>query len=189
VTVLAAAALALAGVSIALRRPLDSLVARLGLRRVYRVGDRVAIGDVEGEVTAIGPLRTKLRDDAGGIVSIANRTALEVPVRTFAGAVREELTIGIPYRGDWERAEQIVLEEARSVSREDATRTYVALCDDWLELTAQFAVAPGEARQTRDALSRAVRRRFDEEGIHIASRTVEVKVGDPLDAARPTNLP
>jgi small-conductance mechanosensitive channel len=178
VTVVAVAALVLAGALIALRRPLDSLVARLGLLRVYRIGDRVAIGDVTGEVTAIGPLWTKVREDSGGIVSFANRTVLELPVRTYPDGVRNELTIGIPYRADWEHAERILLEEAGEGS--DVT---VALTDSWIELVLRFT------GRSRDEVSRAMLRRFDDAEIPVAARTVEVTVGDPLDAARPSNMP
>lgn len=175
---LAVAALVSAGVLIALRRPLDSLVARLGLRRVYRVGDRVRIGAVDGDVVHIGFLRTRLRDDAGAIVSVANSAALDSPVRNYAGVVRDELRVGIPYRADWEQAERILLEEAGDGSDVD-----VVLTDNWIELVLRYATP------AHDDLSRAILRRFIEAGIPIASRTVEVTVGDPLDVARPVQVP
>jgi small-conductance mechanosensitive channel len=179
VTALAVAALlVLAAVLVTLRRPIDSLVARLGLRRIYRVGDRVAVGDVEGEVIAVGPLRTKVREDAGGVVSFANRTVLETPVRTISPDVRGELRLGIPYRADWEHAERILLEEGG-----EGSSVAVGLTDDWVELVLRFTGA------TRDEVSRAILRRLTDAGIPVASRTVEVKVGDPLDAARPSNVP
>jgi small-conductance mechanosensitive channel len=179
VTALAVAALlVLAAILVALRRPLDSLVARLGLRRVYTVGDRVAVGGVEGEVIAVGPLLTKVREDAGGVVSFANRTVLETPVRTFSSDVREELRLGIPYRADWEHAERILLDEGG-----EGASVAVGLTDDWVELVLRFTGV------TRDEVSRAVLRRLNDAGIPIASRTVEVKVGDPLDSARPSNVP
>jgi small-conductance mechanosensitive channel len=174
----AAALLVLAAVFVALRRLLDSLVARLGLRRLYGVGDRVAVGDVEGEVIAVGPLRTKVREDAGGVVSFANRTVLETPVRTFSPDVRQELRLGIPYRADWEHAERILLEEGG-----EGSTVAVGLTDDWVELVLRFT------GPTRDEVSRAILLRLTDAGIPVASRTVEVKVGDPLDAARPSNVP
>jgi small-conductance mechanosensitive channel len=172
---LAAAVVGLALV-LAFREAFASMVAGAGTK--FAAGDRVRIGDVEGEVVGAGLLRTTLRDDDGAIVSVANRVLLEVPVHAYASGGRAELRVGVPYRADWEGAERILREEAGEGA--DVT---VALTDNWIELALRY---PGPERV---ALSRAVLRRFDDAGIPIASRTVEVKVGDPLDAARPSNVP
>jgi small-conductance mechanosensitive channel len=149
---------------------------------LYRVGDRVELAGVAGEVVAVTPLRTTLRDDVGRLVAISNGAALESPVARI-GDGDNELRIGIPYRADWERAERILLEEPA------VTSVRVALTDSWIELALRYEAPRGETARVRDELSRAILRGFADAGIPIASRTVEVVVGDPVDPARPAELP
>ncbi|HEY3182505.1 MAG TPA: mechanosensitive ion channel domain-containing protein [Gaiellaceae bacterium] len=162
--------------AVAFREVFESLAAGAGAP--YAAGDRVRIGGVEGDVVGVGLLRTKVRDDAGDVVSIANRVTLASPVHACTNGVRDEVRVGVPYRADWERAERILLEVAGEGSKVD-----VVLTDNWIELVLWCTSV------TRDEVSRAILRRFGDAGIPVASRTVEVKVGDPLDAARPSNVP
>jgi small-conductance mechanosensitive channel len=170
------AALVGVALAVAFREVFESLAAGAGAP--YAAGVRVRIGGVEGDVVRVGLLRTKVRDDAGSVVSIANRATLASPVHAYASGARDELRVGVPYRADWEQAERILLEEAGEGSKVD-----VVLTDNWIELVLWCTSV------TRDELSRAILRRFADAGIPVASRTVEVKVGDPLDAARPSNVP
>jgi len=170
------AGLVAVALALAYRDVFASLAALAG--GAYAVGERVRIGDVEGDVIGIGLLRTRIREDTGTVVSVANCLALASPVHTFGEDVREELSIGVPYRADWAQAERILLEEAG-----DGSDVAVVLTDNWIELVLRFT------SPARDVVSRAILRRFADAGIPVASRTVEVKVGDPLDAARPSNVP
>ena len=173
-----AVAAALAAVALALA--LRDLFAGVGaaVTRPCAVGDRVRAGDVEGTVVRTGLTRTAVLEDTGAVVSFANQALLATAVRTYPDVVRTELRVGVPYRADWEHAERIL----RDVGG-DGSDVSVVLTDNWIELVLRLT------EPARDEASRAILRRFTDAGIPIASRTVEVKVGDPLDAARPSNLP
>ncbi len=101
---------------------------------IFRVGDRVQVGGVRGDVIDITPLRTKVmeigssvgddtwvrgRQYTGRIVSISNKATFTEPVFNYSTSfefIWEEITIPIAYRDDWRLAEQIIAEETVRVS-------------------------------------------------------------------------
>lgn len=209
--------IAVAGLAFALQEAIGSIAGWFNIVSggIYRVGDRIEMGGVKGDVIDITPLRTKLlemgssskdepswvggRQYTGRIVTLSNRTTFTEPVYNYSAFfdfVWEELRIPIPYDADAERAEKIVLEEAQRVSATEGAqkameamvarypmpkhqidpRVYVTLTDNWVELAARFVIPVRQSRTIRDEMSRAIRRRFDEAGIRIASSTMDVTV-------------
>jgi small-conductance mechanosensitive channel len=135
------AGLFLAGLAFAMQEVIGALAGWFNIvsGRIYRVGDRIQLSDVQGDVIDITPLRTKIleigsqpvgldtasgswvqgRQLTGRIVSISNKATFEAPVYNFSATfdyVWEELTVPIPHDADWERAEEVMLEVARRVS-------------------------------------------------------------------------
>lgn len=109
--------------------------------RVFRIGDRVQMGGVQGDVIDITPLRTKLleigstlpnaptwvrgRQHTGRVVAVSNKLTLTEPVFNYSAAlgyVWDELTLPISYRSDWRLAERIVQEEAERLSDTEGAR-------------------------------------------------------------------
>ena len=102
--------------------------------RIFRVGDRIQMGGVRGDVIDITPLRTKImemgtasedgswvggRQYTGRIVAVSNKMTFTEPVFNYStvfGFIWEELTVPVPYEADWHRAEQILRDEVASVS-------------------------------------------------------------------------
>jgi len=112
---------------------------------IYRVGDRVELAGVKGDVIDITPLRTKVlemgsslqeepswvggRQYTGRVVSVSNKATFETPVYNYSSFfeyVWEELRIPVPYSADWRRAEQILREEAERVSATAGARQAIA---------------------------------------------------------------
>lgn len=143
------------------------------------------------------------RQFTGRIVTVTNDKVFDEPVYNYTREfpfIWEEMTVPIPYRADRARAEAILLEcvaeEAKSLDRssepvrhalekryfislDDLTpRVFYRLTDNWLELTVRFVVREHGIRDVKDAIARAVMKRFDEAGIEIASATYEI-VGVP----------
>lgn len=101
---------------------------------IFRVGDRVEVGGVRGDVIDITPLRTKLmeigsrvddeswvrgRQYTGRIVAVANKATLSDPVINYSASFEylwEELMIPVDLRDDWQLAERIMTEEVLRVS-------------------------------------------------------------------------
>jgi small-conductance mechanosensitive channel len=138
-----------AGLAFALQELVGAIAGwfNIMLGRLYRVGDRVHLSGVDGDVIDVSLLRTKLMeigapDDAGGgappnpvwvkgrqhtgrIVAVSNKATFTDPVYNYSGVfeyIWEELRIGVPYADDWKAAEAILLDEARRVSASEGAQ-------------------------------------------------------------------
>ncbi len=126
-----------AGLAFAMQEVVGALAGWVNILtgRIFRIGDRVQMGGVQGDVIDITPLRTKLleigstlddaptwvrgRQHTGRVVSLSNKLTFTEPVFNYSAAlgyVWDELTLPISYRSDWRTAEQIVREEAERIS-------------------------------------------------------------------------
>src|SRR5436305_839478 len=127
---------AAAGIAFAMQEVIGAIAGWFNITsgRIYRVGDRIELGGVRGDVIDITLLRTKMleigsaedgkswvkgRQHTGRIVAVSNKATFTSPVYNFSAAfdfVWEELAVGIPYRADWKAAESILQEEAEKAS-------------------------------------------------------------------------
>lgn len=151
--------LAVAGLAFAMQEAIGSVAGWFNIVSggIYRIGDRVELGGVKGDVIDITLLRTKVlemgssrsdeptwvggRQYTGRIVSVSNKATFDMPTYNYSqffDFVWEELRIPVPYRCDWRQAEQILLEEARRVSATEGAR---AAMD---EMTKRFPVPKQE---------------------------------------------
>ena len=128
--------LATAGLAFAMQEVIGALAGWVSILtgRHFRVGDRIQMGGVRGDVLDLSPLRTKVleigsrqEDDSwirgrqytGRVVSISNKAIFSEPVYNSSAAfdyLWEELTIPVPYDDDWQSAEAILREEAERAS-------------------------------------------------------------------------
>jgi small-conductance mechanosensitive channel len=138
--------LAAAGVAFAMQEVIGALAGWVSIlsSRQFRVGDRIQMGGVRGDVLDITPLRTKLleigsaHDDAswvrarqytGRMVSVSNKAVFSEPVYNASAAfdyLWEEITLPVPYREDWQLAERILREEAEHASASVAAKEAIA---------------------------------------------------------------
>jgi small-conductance mechanosensitive channel len=92
---------------------------------LLRIGDRVRIGDVTGDVIDISILRTTVMEIGewvqadqytGRVVTVANRVVFSDPVFNYTQHwhyLWDEILIPITYDSDWRRAGEIMLEHGR----------------------------------------------------------------------------
>ncbi len=208
--------LAAAGLAFAMQEVIGAVAGWFNILsgRIFRVGDRIQMGGVRGDVIDITPLRTKVmeigsgtddtswvqgRQFTGRVVAISNKTTFTQPVFNYSAAfdyLWEELTVPVAYDADWERAIEILEEEAVRVSAslgaataitkmrrrypvpatELEPRVFATPTDDYLRLSARFIVPVRAARTVKDDLGRGVVRRFADEGIEVASATSDIRV-------------
>lgn len=137
-----------AGLAFAMQEVVSALAGWVNILsgRIFRIGDRVQMGGVQGDVIDITPLRTKLleigstlddtpnwvrgRQHTGRIVSLSNKLTFTDPVFNYSAAlgyVWDELTLPISYRSDWRTAEGIVREEAERISNTEGARQAMAV--------------------------------------------------------------
>jgi small-conductance mechanosensitive channel len=211
---------AAAGIAFAMQEVIGALAGWVNIvsGRIFGVGDRIRMGGAHGDVIDITPLRTKIleigtpasegapaeaswvhgRQYTGRIVAVSNKATFTEPVYNYSAAFEylwEELSLPVPHDADWERAERIMLEEARRVSRSEgaqeamrsmtrrypvpitevAPRVFVRSTDNWIELTARFVVPLRTARSVKDAMTRRVLAQLEEAGIPVASQTLVVR--------------
>jgi len=133
--------LATAGVAFAMQEVIGAIAGWFNITfgRVFRVGDRVEMAGVQGDVIDISLLKTRLmeigaagtaswvegRQYTGRVVAVSNKATFTDPVFNFSSYfdfIWEEIQVAVPHHGDWERAALILEEEARTVSASDGAR-------------------------------------------------------------------
>jgi small-conductance mechanosensitive channel len=206
-----------AGLAIASQELIGSLAAGVNIwvGNIYRVGDRVRIGDVVGDVMDISLARTtvmevgewvKADQYTGRVVNVANRAVWTHPVHNFTqhwGYLWDEITLPITYESDWQRAAELMLEHGQTYTAElqaDAEAKlsrmidryplkdtkveptlYLAMTDNWIEMTLRFVVDAQERRRVKDEMHRDLLQHFQvEENIKVASTTIEIVGFPPL---------
>lgn len=173
-----------AGVAIAMSRLLTAFAAFFVIltSRAFRVGDRIVLGGVRGDVVKLGYIRTTIlemgqpppvqsadpamwveaRQYTGRIVTITNDKIFDQPVYNFTREfpfLWEEMRVGISYAADRSRAEQVLLDAVGKYARplQDIAE------EDMLELRRRYFVAEADLeprvfyRMTDNWLELAVR--------------------------------
>lgn len=224
-----------AGVAFALQKVITAIAAYFVLLRgkTFNVGDRITMGGVRGDVIALGFIQTtimemgepppeqsdapgmwvKARQYTGRIVTVTNDKIFDQPVYNYTRDfpyLWEEMQIPISYKDDRHRAEEILLEVARSHTIQIAElsekvlrelerrymmkrselepRVFWRLTDNWLEMSLRFIAHDSGIRELKDQMSREIISRFDAGHIGIASGTYEI-VGVPPIEIKPIPEP
>lgn len=143
-----------AGVAFAMQEVIGALAGGFNIvsGRIFRVGDRVEMGGVRGDVIDVTPLRTKImemgsptdegswvrgRQYTGRIVTVSNKATFTEPVYNYSAAfdyLWEELSLPVAHADDWREAERILLEEARRASASAGAKAAMA------EMTRRYPV-------------------------------------------------
>jgi len=119
-----------AGIAFASQETIGSFAGYLNIvtSSLYRIGDRIRIGSVTGDVLDITMLRTTVMEtgewvDAeqytGRIVTIANRAVFSDPVFNYTQGwpyLWDEIKVPVTYDSDWRRAQEIMLDHAEEYS-------------------------------------------------------------------------
>lgn len=119
-----------AGVAFASQEVIGSFAGYLNIitGNIFRIGDRIRIGSVVGDVLDISLLRTTVmeigewvKDDqyTGRIVSLANRIVFSDPVfnyTQYSGFLWDEIMIPVTYNTNWRRAVEIMLKKAHELT-------------------------------------------------------------------------
>jgi len=130
-----------AGIALALQEVIASVAGWVAISfgRLYKVGDRIRIGGISGDVIDIGVLRTTLMETGdwvgtdqynGRTVRIANSMALKLPVFNESGRfpfLWDELTLALPRGANLERVRAALLQAAGEAAAQHAGAAHGAL--------------------------------------------------------------
>lgn len=147
-----------AGIAFALQEVIASAAgwATLIFGNFYRVGDRVQLGGIKGDVIDIGILRTTLMQIGdwveadqynGRIVRIANSFVFKEPVFNYSGDFAflwDEIKVPIKYGSDHALARSIIEKVADEVVGEYARQANEA----WLPMTRKYMIEPARVEPT-----------------------------------------
>jgi small-conductance mechanosensitive channel len=176
------------------------------------VGDVMDISILRTTVMEIGEW-VKADRYTGRIVTVANRVVFADPVYNYTqhwGYLWDEITIPVTYASNWQRAAEVMMEHGREYTQElhadaearltkmidryplqrtsVAPTIYLAMTDNWIEITLRYIVDAMERRKIKGQLHRELLQHFQEEpNITVASMTVEIVGLPPLRS--PTDHP
>lgn len=107
--------------------------------KLYKVGDRIQLGGVIGDVIDVGIIKTSLLEIgnwvqadqlSGRVVVIANAAVFKDPVFNYtqgAPYIWDEFTVPITYGPHWERVQRIILDAVSDYASETIGSAQVAL--------------------------------------------------------------
>lgn len=139
-----------AGIAFALQEVIVSFAGWLAIAMggFYRVGDRVQLGGIKGDVIDIGFIRTTIMEIGswvssdlynGRIVRVANSFVFKEPVYNYSGEfpfVWDEIVLPIKYGSDYEAARAILDRVAQEVVGEYVERASL----QWRELVKLYRI-------------------------------------------------
>lgn len=162
-----------------------SAVAGLGLtyRRAYHVGDRVQIGDVVGEVTAMRLTVTHLRSPKNELITIPNSQIVNSHVINFSSLAREHglilhTAVTIGYDAPWRQVHAMLLmaaEKTPGILKEPIPFVLQRELQDFYikyELNA-YTDDPTSILKTYSILHQNIQDVFNEYGVQIMSPNYE----------------
>lgn len=175
----ALAALGLAGLAIAfaVQSILENFIAGILIliRRPFRPGDQVRLGDYEGTVSDVNMRVTTLLQFDGEKVLLPNALVFNEPITntTERGRRRTDVVVGVDYRNDHDRARELLFETLRSVDGVLPTPAPRVLLNELNESSVDFVLQfwtlpeQAEVNGVRDRVLGAAKRAIEDAGMTI----------------------
>lgn len=191
----ALAGLGIAGlaVALALQPILENFVAGLLLilRKPFRAGDQVVIGDYEGTVIDIDLRTTRVHDYDGELIIIPNAEVFNAALvnLTHAGSRRSSIAVGVDYRDDHDAVAGVIERAVRAVEGVLEDPPPRVLCTELGESSVNFTVQywTGARRfdvvTTRDRVLRATKTALDTAGFTIPWPIRTLVMDEPSQAS------
>jgi small-conductance mechanosensitive channel len=161
----------------------------LTYRRAFRVGDRVAIGDVVGDVLDVRLQVTHVRTPKNESVTIPNSSIVNSHVVNYSTLARTDglilhVTVGIGYETPWRQVEAMLVQAAERTQglKRDPPPFVLQLALGEFAVTYElnaYCDEPQRMNQLRTALHRSMLDVFNEYGVQIMTPAYE---GDPEQA-------
>lgn len=210
-----------AGLSFSLQGPITSLIGWgiVVFLRPFAVGDRVQIGQVSGDVVGFNLFYFSLLEIdgwslvnqyTGRQVEVPNNLLLSQTLWNYSRNFRflwDNVTVGVYYGADWEKARKIILEEADKLSRplvpaakhqlerfgrayylrspQLGAQVFVSLASTTINLSVRYICDIWDRSQTRTHLVEQILKGLKQAGISIAYPSVVLRSPSDEEPAGP----
>ena len=152
------------------------------LMKPFVIGDYIVQGNTEGTVKEIGLVYTELITADNRLIVIPNGTLIDSSIVnvTATGKRRLELSVGIGYKSDLKKAQEVLIrrgENDPARDPENPVNVFVAeLAESSVNLGLHVWVSSSEYWNAKWRLTENIKMAFDEEGIEIPFKQVEISV-------------
>lgn len=152
------------------------------LMKPFVIGDYIVQGNTEGTVKEIGLVYTELITADNRLIVIPNGTLIDNSIVnvTATGKRRLELSVGIGYKSDLKKAKEVLIrlgENDPARDPENPINVFVSeLAESSVNLGLHVWVSSSEYWNAKWRLTENIKMAFDEEGIEIPFKQVEISV-------------
>ncbi len=152
------------------------------LMKPFVIGDYIVQGNTEGTVKEIGLVYTELITADNRLIVIPNGTLIDSSIVnvTATGKRRLELSAGIGYKSDLKKAKEVLIrlgENDPARDPENPVNVFVSeLAESSVNLGLHVWVSSSEYWNAKWRLTENIKMAFDEEGIEIPFKQVEISV-------------
>ncbi|MFQ9074813.1 MAG: mechanosensitive ion channel family protein [Lachnospiraceae bacterium] len=152
------------------------------LIKPFVIGDYIVQGNTEGTVKEIGLVYTELITADNRLIVIPNGTLIDSSIVnvTATGKRRLELSVGIGYKSDLKKAKEVLIrlgENDPARDPENPVNVFVSeLAESSVNLGLHVWVSSSEYWNAKWRLTENIKMAFDEEGIEIPFKQVEISV-------------
>lgn len=152
------------------------------LMKPFVIGDYIVQGNTEGTVKEIGLVYTELITADNRLIVIPNGTLIDSSIVnvTATGKRRLELSVGIGYKSDLKKAKEVLIrlgENDPARDLENPVNVFMSeLAESSVNLGLHVWVSSSEYWNAKWRLTENIKMAFDEEGIEIPFKQVEISV-------------
>lgn len=152
------------------------------LIKPFVIGDYIVQGNTEGTVKEIGLVYTELITADNRLIVIPNGTLIDSSIVnvTATGKRRLELSVGIGYKSDLKKAKEVLIrlgENDPARDPENPVNVFVSeLAESSVNLGLHVWVSSSEYWNAKWRLTENIKMAFDEEGIEIPFKQVEISL-------------
>lgn len=152
------------------------------LMKPFVIGDYIVQGNTEGTVKEIGLVYTELITADNRLIVIPNGKLIDSSIVnvTATGKRRLELSVGIGYKSDLKKAKEVLIrlgENDPARDPENPVNVFVSeLAESSVNLGLHVWVSSSEYWNAKWRLTENIKMAFDEEGIEIPFKQVEISV-------------
>lgn len=152
------------------------------LMKPFVIGDYIVQGNTEGTVKEIGLVYTELITADNRLIVIPNGTLIDSSIVnvTATGKRRLELSVGIGYKSDLKKTKEVLIrlgENDPARDPENPVNVFVSeLAESSVNLGLHVWVSSSEYWNAKWRLTENIKMAFDEEGIEIPFKQVEISV-------------